>query len=328
MPLLSAAAPVRLTLLVALGAGRAPAQTLPVGLRPARVPSSPARAAARASLLSADRAHAARSARSLLVGFPTALDHDVLVLYPGVPVARGRAAAESLLRALPAAPRRALRWRAALAELSGDGLRGYTLGYGSAVVGESDTPVRYLAYWRRTPAGAWHVAAWVLAVGRQGADGRNVGGRDAERRGASALRIAPPCDAPAAAVEPAPDRASTAARELRSVDSAFAARSARDGASSAFAAYLAPDGLVLGGATEMTCGPAAVGVLFGAVGPGALVWSPTAADAASSGDLGMTAGTASVRGEPGPGAAYVTVWRRGRDGAWRVAVDAGAATSH
>ncbi|HEY0777841.1 MAG TPA: hypothetical protein VGD56_07720, partial [Gemmatirosa sp.] len=131
----------------------------------AHAQSLPARAAARASLLAADRAHAARSARSLTVGFPTALDRDAVILYPGAPIVRGRAAAESLLRALPDADRRALRWRPALAELSTDGLRGYTVGEGTSIAGDSSAPVRYLAYWRRTPAGAWHVAAWVLARG-------------------------------------------------------------------------------------------------------------------------------------------------------------------
>ncbi len=287
-----------------LGAQPAPASTPGPT---ARAPS-PARAAGRASLLAADRAHAARSARSLTVGFPTALDRDVVLLYPGAPIVRGRAAAESLLRALPDAPRRMLRWQPALAELSGDGLRGYTLGYGASADGDSVLPARYLAYWRRTPAGAWHVAAWVLARGAAGA-----------------ARLAPPCDAPAAGAESTPEHRALGERELRSADSAFAARSARDGAGPAFAAALAPDGLVLSGAAAMTCGPAAAGALLGALGPGALVWTPALADAAGSGDLGMTVGTATVSAASAgvSYSKYLTVWRRGRDGVWRVVADGG-----
>ncbi|GJG85781.1 hypothetical protein tb265_09620 [Gemmatimonadetes bacterium T265] len=282
---------------------------------------SPAHAAARASLLAADRAHAARSARSLTTGFPTALDRDVVLLYPNAPVVRGRAAAESLLRALPDAPHRALRWAPALAELAADGLRGYTLGYGTALAGDSATPVRYLAYWRRTPAGAWHVAAWVLARGA------------AAKAGATPPRLAVPCATPAAGAL-RPGTPAAAARELRAADSAFSARSARDGAGPAFAAALAPDGLVVGGSPGMTCGPAAAGALLRDLGPGALVWAPTDADAATSGDLGMTVGTATVRdGADASYSKYLTVWRRAAgataagaaDGAWRVAADAGNA---
>lgn len=282
--------------------------------------TSPARAAARASLLAADRAHAARSARSLTTGFPTALDRDVILLYPGAPIVRGRAAAESLLRALPDAPRRALRWNAALVELSGDGLRGYTLGYGTSLAGDSADPVRYLAYWRRTAAGAWHVAAWVLA--------RRPATRDPAIRGIAPPPLAAPCASPTAGLL-RPGAADAAAREIRAADSAFAARSARDGAGPAFAATVAPDGLVVGGTPAMTCGPAAARAFLGDLGPGALAWAPTIAEAAGSGDLGITAGTATARaGGDGltsgvSSSTYLTVWRRGRDGAWRVVADAG-----
>ena len=298
-------------------AGHAQTPVDPVPRRTAPHTTSPAHAAARATLLAADRAHAARSARSLVTGFPTALDRDVVLLYPGAPVVRGRVAADSLLRALPDAPHRALRWRPTLAELSGDGSHGYTLGYGTSLAGDSAVPVRYLAYWRRTGAGAWHVAAWVLARGTVQA----TASATASVTGGPPL--APPCAAPSAGtLHPgAPD---AAVGELRAADSAFAARSARDGAGPAFAAVLAPDGLTVSGAAGMTCGPAAAGALLAALGPGALVWAPTIAAAAASGDLGMTVGTATVRaGTDTSYSKYLTVWRRGRDGAWRVVADAG-----
>ena len=84
-------------------------------------------------------------------------------------------------------------------------------------------------------------------------------------------------------------------------------------------------GVAHSGAAALTCGPAAAGALLGALGPGALVWTPTVADAAGSGDLGMTVGTATASAAPesaAPASAggdvsyskYLTVWRRGRDG--------------
>ena len=232
----------------------------------------------------------------------------MILLFPDAPIVRGRPAAESLLRALPEAPRRAVRWQPALAERSGDGLRGYTLGYGTSVTGDSVVPMRYLAYWRRTPAGAWHVAAWVLTRGT-----------------AAAPPLPAPCRAPAAGAQHAP----AADSELRAADSAFAARSVHDGAGPAFAEYLAPDGLTVSGSSGMTCGPAAVATAFGGLGPGALVWTPALADMAASGDLGMTVGTATVHvGTETSYSKYLTIWRRARDGAWRVVADAGNATPH
>ncbi|HEY0780145.1 MAG TPA: hypothetical protein VGD56_19420, partial [Gemmatirosa sp.] len=77
--------------------------------------------------------------------------------------------------------------------------------------------------------------------------------------------------------------------------------------------------------------------LLRTLGPGALVWAPSFTDVASTGDLGVTVGTATVRAAaaaPGASAAdvsyskYLTVWRRGRDGTWRVAADGGNPTPH
>ena len=204
-------------------------------------------------------------------------------------------------------------------ERSADGLRGYTLGYGRTIVGDSVVPMRYLAYWRRTPAGAWHVAAWVLTRGSPPGSPGGSAGR------AAAPPLAPLCARPLPGVQ----RAGATERELRTADSTFADRSARAGAGPAFAAVIAPDGLTVSGTAGMTCGPAAVGGALGALGPGALVWTPTAADVAGSGDLGMTVGTATVRaGADSSYSKYLTIWRRGRDGAWRFVADAGNAAPH
>ncbi|MFQ5789451.1 MAG: YybH family protein [Acidobacteriota bacterium] len=59
-----------------------------------------------------------------------------------------------------------------------------------------------------------------------------------------------------------------------------------------------------------------------------LVWSPSAAEVASSGDLGYTVGTYQMKmeGPDGPvtiDGHYVTIWKKQADGSWKVAVDTG-----
>ncbi|MBS1819668.1 MAG: DUF4440 domain-containing protein [Acidobacteria bacterium] len=62
-----------------------------------------------------------------------------------------------------------------------------------------------------------------------------------------------------------------------------------------------------------------------------LSWSPTHGDVVGAGDVGYTTGTAVLRGK-GPNGApierhseYVTVWRRQKDGSWKVVFDTGSA---
>jgi ketosteroid isomerase-like protein len=63
-----------------------------------------------------------------------------------------------------------------------------------------------------------------------------------------------------------------------------------------------------------------------------LTWDPVLAEASESGDLGYTVGRYESRrigadGEPVVSAgSYVTVWRRGSDGTWKVALDIGNPT--
>ena len=61
-----------------------------------------------------------------------------------------------------------------------------------------------------------------------------------------------------------------------------------------------------------------------------LRWKPTFADIADSGDLGYTTGTYESRGTDAQGnplvrtGRYVSIWRKQRDGAWKVVLDTGA----
>ena len=77
-------------------------------------------------------------------------------------------------------------------------------------------------------------------------------------------------------------------------------------------------------------GPAAVldawAAYFQPDGP-RLRWAPDQADAALSADLAFTSGpwTFEAEGKPAEHGRYLTAWRRGTDGAWRVTLDGDAA---
>lgn len=61
--------------------------------------------------------------------------------------------------------------------------------------------------------------------------------------------------------------------------------------------------------------------------PGLLSWHPVLADASAAGDLGFTTGPWTYRpdrsGQPVAFGNYLTMWRRGDDGRWRVVIDHG-----
>src|SRR5690349_2641571 len=131
--------------------------------------------AERASLLDADRAHAAATAGGLAAGFAGVLAPDAVLLWPTLPIARGRDSVVALLGRLPGAAHRSMTWHAVRADVSSDGTKGYTAGYGERTGPVSPdsarlatTPMRYAAFWTKNAAGAWQVEAWVLVAGDTG----------------------------------------------------------------------------------------------------------------------------------------------------------------
>ena len=58
-------------------------------------------------------------------------------------------------------------------------------------------------------------------------------------------------------------------------------------------------------------------------------WSPSASALTAAADMGFTAGEYRLEGATGTvgRGVYVTVWRRGADGHWRVVFDSGVATA-
>jgi ketosteroid isomerase-like protein len=289
------------------------------------------RADARDALLAADRAHAAASAAGLAAGFPTALADDALFLYPRHPIVRGRAAAAALLASLPNAAGRTMTWRSVRADLSADGTRGYTVGYGelTGITENSGSPwIKYIAFWKRDDAGRgpWRVAAWVMSGGAPGAPAAAPAGCPSPLGAAAdAAASLPPASSASAAASVA-DREAAARDAVIRADASFAALAESAGPGVAFRTWVADDGVSLGGGPELTCGRAAVGAAFANVPAGQLRWGPVAGDAASSGDLGFTVGVATIGGAPTSHySKYLTVWKRQPGGEWRFVADGGNA---
>ncbi len=128
---------------------------------------------------------------------------------------------------------------------------------------------------------------------------------------ASALLIAFPLSAPAAAAEPS-------AAPVVAAERAFAAETFKNGFKQGFLAYAAEDGLVF------QPGPVPARPLLHRLpdesppGP-PLQWWPTWAGIANSGDLGFTTGPASIP------VRYFTVWKKQPDGSWKWIYDGGPA---
>jgi len=121
-------------------------------------------------------------------------------------------------------------------------------------------------------------------------------------------------------------------REIMDADRAFDLAVSKGG-SAAWASFFAEDGKMLG--PQMIEGRAAVREamtpLLDKKG-NELRWSPTFAEVSKSGDLGYTIGESRRYFTDKDGKAfestgrYISVWRRGKDGSWKVAVDTGTST--
>jgi ketosteroid isomerase-like protein len=113
-------------------------------------------------------------------------------------------------------------------------------------------------------------------------------------------------------------------RALVESEQAFSRASAERGMRAAFLAYLADDGIIFR--------PAPLnGKKFWETNTGAsglLTWRPAYAHVSQSGDLGYTTGpyefsAKTSQDAPADYGNYVTIWRRQKSGAWKVAIDLG-----
>jgi len=121
------------------------------------------------------------------------------------------------------------------------------------------------------------------------------------------------------------ERSQTFSRELLEADRAFARVSREKGPSWAFADAMDPiDGRVFRPGEIIRGREAIEKMPFSK--EGRLEWEPTGAEAAASGDFGVTWGRwtfVSPAGETRATGAYVTVWRRDVEGRWRGLIDIG-----
>lgn len=286
--------------------------------RHAAEPPAPLRSPTRDSLLVAD---AARGKNATRLGLATAaaawVDTNVVYLRSGAPIIYGRDAALPVIAA--GAPQHATyAWRPLGGAVSRDGRGGYTFGVAATSVPDSDgTPAlrldHYIAFWRRDQGGAWQIAAYA-----------DVGGPPPPA-GASL----PTTELPNSGGLPRGPRAD-AVRRVREADSAFALAADLQGTGEAFADYVAPQGGVFAG-SELVVGMEAVRALYDEQqrAGGTLNWRPVFADAASSGDLGMTVGEYVFTGRGANGSVvqrfgkYLTIWKREPNGDWRFVIDGG-----
>jgi ketosteroid isomerase-like protein len=118
-------------------------------------------------------------------------------------------------------------------------------------------------------------------------------------------------------------------QELADTERAFAAAARADGWRRAFLAYFAPD------ATTFAPDPLPVLPRLRSqpntpASEEELIWEPRVGDVAASGDLGWLSGPSiSIdhrSGNPAEHGNYFSIWKRQRDGAWRVFIDIGTKT--
>ncbi len=267
--------------------------------------------AARQTLLAADSALSTTANHSLHDAIASGASDDIVMLMPALARIGTRDSVLAAIDSLNAVTLRTLSWHAIRAELSADGTRGYTYGYGRRAA-HTDTltsvvPIQYLSFWRRESS-QWKLIAWLISAG-----------------GANAPSTAPPACANPGPPTYVASHDSTAIATVRSADLDFSARSVKSGAGPAFAEFVAADGASIGTrASEVTCGRDAVAKALSPLGPGVLTWAPRVADAASSGDLAFTSGDAIIRdGGDVSYSNYLTVWKRQSDGKWRVVANGG-----
>lgn len=230
--------------------------------------------------------------------FLPALTEDAVYLHPGAPLLRGRPKIREFLQT--AAPLAGLTWVPAYADVSADGMLGYTYGWTRF----GDNQGKYLACWRKSREGDWRIFAYVRTTPVPMAD-------------------------PGAVPEPldlrpsAPVRGTANEHELLSADSLFAALSVRNGAKAAFLDFAASDAMTFGSGAAFNNGHDAIAAGFDTFPAGAvLAWTPVFAEVALSGDLGCTAGEATIAARR-YFSKYLTVWKRQANGSWKFVADGG-----
>lgn len=257
-------------------------------------------------LIETDRQLGAAAARTDLIPALAAMFDDELIMpLPTGQFAYGKEAAIAALRGNPDNARSTPDWAPIRGGVSADGRHGFTFGY--MTVRRPDgtaTPVKYLSYWIKRPAG-WRVVAYKR---RPAASGE-----------VSRVPLAP--SLPAQVVPVVHNEAVLAAHKasLTDTENAFSRDAQKIGLGAAFARYGSPDAMNMGG-------PGDAGFVIGAdaiahavsegklTDPSPVSWSAERVLVASSGDLGITFGmikqNTSDAAQPHAGVPFFTIWRR------------------
>jgi ketosteroid isomerase-like protein len=115
---------------------------------------------------------------------------------------------------------------------------------------------------------------------------------------------------------------------LLELDAAFSRLSVEKGAGAAFAAHLADDAVFLPMGENLISGKEAI-VKYFSDGESTLAWKPLKAEIARSGELGYTYGTSELQTKAQDGKTqvrhykYVSVWKRQKNGVWKLVLDIG-----
>jgi ketosteroid isomerase-like protein len=266
----------------------------------------------RASLIAAGNAVSdAIARRGLVAGLGNAFNQNALLLSPRQPTIEGKAAITTFLSGDPIAPS-AMQWKVIVADVSNDASRGFTWAQGTYTIdlgsGAAETAAFFLTWWHRTESGGWKIDVMVL---NQGGPQPLPLPRGFGTPGRKYRRNFPDTDV------------AQLRRELRTTDAAFSALSVAEGTGPAFERYAAPSAIAVSGG--FVFGPEAIGEAFASGPDDEVSWAPRFADAARSGDLGMTVGDAVFElAEFGTFyTKYLTVWRKQDNGEWLFVADFG-----
>jgi len=131
------------------------------------------------------------------------------------------------------------------------------------------------------------------------------------------------------------DRATVSAREkeIRALESAMMAAAAEKGAAG-YMSFYAEDAVELPSGSQMLLGKESIGKTMAFLDDknNRLTWSPVHVDISASGDLAYSFGAYEFRsigkdGKPSiEHGKYTTVWKKQKDGKWKVVLDMGNAT--
>ena len=131
------------------------------------------------------------------------------------------------------------------------------------------------------------------------------------------------------------DRATVSAREreIRALESAMMAAAAEKGAAG-YMSFYAEDAVELPSGSQMLLGKESIGKTMAFLDDknNRLTWSPVHVDVSASGDLAYSFGAYEFRsigkdGKPSiEHGKYTTVWKKQKDGKWKVVLDMGNAT--